>query len=108
MTNKKSYIQFDPKDHSLAAISSHSNQLSGLTSQRRQLLETVLKDAISQIGTLPKRVVLAQVLIALKIEGIISDRLTDDHYELIYFVTNAILKDSLQLKETQRLIKKLT
>ncbi len=104
---KKVMISFDSQNQSLKSSLPSSPKVSGLVFQRRELLEVILKDVLNQVGTEPKKIILAQVLIALKLEGILSDQLTDAQYKLVKVITDGILSDPDQCIETEKLIKKL-
>mgnify|MGYP001243908852 CR=1 FL=1 len=107
INKKKVKFTLDSKDQSLKPLVSSDSKISGLVSERRKMLELILKDVLIQVGTDSKKVILAQVLIALKLEGILSDTLTDAQYKLVKVITDGILSDPEQTIETEKLIKKL-
>jgi hypothetical protein len=107
MSKKPVKFSFDPEDQSLKPVVPGMPKVNGLIANRRQLLEVILKDVVGKIGSDPKKIALAQVLISLKLEGVLEKQLTPEQYKMVKVITEGMLEDPDQCVEIEKLIKKL-
>lgn len=108
MTKRQPQFLFDPQKQSITAHHASKNKISGLKADRRNILESVLKAAIPLLGTDIRKVALAQVLISLKLEGVLEEELSPEQYKMVKVITDAFLSDTNQCDEAEKLIKKLS
>jgi hypothetical protein len=107
MSKKPVKFSFDSQDQSLKPVISEGSNVHGLVSNRRQLLALILKNVLDKIGTDTKKIALAQVLISLKLDGVLKDPLTPEQYKMVKVITNGILEDPDQRRQAEEFIKKL-
>ena len=91
----------EPETLSIVAL---SEKLSA--AERREVFDLALKQVLPRIGSTPEHIVLAQVLIILKLEGIISEELESSDFDLVRVVKNAFLKDPVRVNEAVKLARK--
>lgn len=73
---------------------------------RRETFDAALKLLLPHVGTDADQVVLAQVLLTLKLEGIIPEDLGDLDVDMVRAVKNALLTDPVRVNEAIKLARK--
>ncbi|MFT5171826.1 MAG: hypothetical protein ACI9BD_001604 [Candidatus Marinamargulisbacteria bacterium] len=77
--------------------------------ERQYQFQEIFKNILPYLGSHDGKIVLAQVMIALKLEGIIGKELGDQDYEMLKVVKDAVLAEPIQrqraLKWAQKLLK---
>ncbi len=101
------HSEYLPSDSSESVVSMLDISRSLSASERKEVFESALKMVLPHVGTHPDQIVLAQVLITLKLEGILSDELLASDFDMVRVVKDAFLKDPIRVNDAVKMARKL-
>lgn len=81
--------------------------LSPIKKERHAQYVALLKNVLPYIASDEGKVVLAQVMIALKVEGVIGKNLSGKQRKLVHIISDAILTEPTKKQEALRFAKRL-
>ena len=105
MTNQECPVGINEEELSLA-IQKEMYDMSS-KAERQYRYETVLKNVLPQLGTNIGRIVLAQVIIALKIEGLLGQTIDKYSRNMVESIHEAIMITPKKKREAIQYAKKL-
>jgi len=87
-----------------------SNSSMGLAprdSESREMYEKILQTVLPMMGSNEGKVIIAEVLVALKLEGVIGDEIDDREVDMVKIIKDAIIDSPEQKQEALTYAQKL-
>lgn len=75
--------------------------------ENKQRFEQILQTVLPVIGTHEGKTIIAEILVALKLEGVIGSSLSDRETEMIKIIKDAIVESPMQKQEALSYAQKL-
>ena len=95
----------EAKINQLLANRKNRKQSSAL--QKRQDFETMLETLLPCVGTDPGKMLLAQVIVSLKLQGVSGKNMDEKQINMVHVIQDSLLKDPIKYKEALKITKKL-
>lgn len=105
MLNNESQFEYDDLSQELVPVEDNARELTHF--EREQKFEEVFRGLLPHLGSHPGKVVMVQTLITLKLEGLLTEELSDNDLKMVKTVHEAVMNDEEKRAEAIRFSQRL-